>query len=152
MQSAGAARAEGPAAAGLSFHAAQCCNRGMSSSLVILIGLVVILLSAMRRAKQRTQISGVVVDSASGRPLPGLRVELHAGRGPTEFVSVPTDSPLDVATSDHQGRFRFGPVKSSAEYLLATRAGPGAVGGGGYLRLGRRGSRQKLRLGHVPRA
>lgn len=57
-----------------------------------------------------------------------------------------------MATSDAQGRFRFGPVDPASEYILAMRAGPGVVAGGGYLRLGRRGSRRKLRLGHVPRA
>lgn len=108
--------------------------------------------AAWRRAKQRTTVSGVVVDSASGRPLAGLRVELHPGRGPQEFVAVPTDTPLEVVTSDSQGRFQFGPVSPRAEYILATRAGPGVVAGGGYLRLGRGGRRQKLRLGHIPRA
>lgn len=124
----------------------------MSSALMLLIIAVAILVSARQRARRRSVISGVVVDAASGRPLPGLRVELHPCAGPQEFVAVPTDSPLQVATSDAQGRFRFRPADPSAEYILATRAGPGTVAGGGYLRLGKRGSRQKLRLGHVPRA
>lgn len=124
----------------------------MSNALIICAFLLAIGMGVWRRAKQGTVVSGVVVDAASGRPLPGLRVELHAGRGSGEFVAVPTDTPLEVVTSDLQGRFQFGPVDPRAEYLLATRAGPGLVAGGGYLRLGRRGRRQKLRLGHIPRA
>ncbi|MBW8368260.1 MAG: carboxypeptidase-like regulatory domain-containing protein [Arenimonas sp.] len=124
----------------------------MSNALVVALFLFAIAMAAWRRHHQRTVVSGVVVDSASGRPLPGLRVELHPGRGPEEFVAVPTDTPLEVVTSDHEGRFRFGPVSPRAEFILATRAGPGVVAGGGYLRLGRGGRRQKLRLGHIPRA
>lgn len=123
----------------------------MSHYLLALVAVAIVLAAAARRARLRTTVSGVVVDAASGRALPGLRVELHPGRGPQEFISVPTDSPLQVVVSDAQGGFRFDPVDPAAEYLLATRAGPGSVAGGGFLRLGRRGSRQKLRLAHLPR-
>lgn len=123
----------------------------MSGYLILLAIPVIVLLAARLRAQQRTRVSGVVVDAASGRPLPGLRVELHAGRGIGDTITVPTDSPLQVAVSDAFGAFRFDPVDPAAEYLLATRAGPGSVAGGGFLRLGRRGSRQKLRLAHLPR-
>ena len=124
----------------------------MSDSLLLLVVLVAILVAARRRAQRRSVVSGVVVDAASGRPLSGQRVELHPGQGAGDFVNVPTSSPLEVVVSDHRGRFQFGPVDPRVEYILATRAGPGRVAGGGYLRLGRRGSRQKLRLGHIPRA
>lgn len=123
----------------------------MSTALLVTVLVVIVLAAAWRRAQLRTHVSGMVVDAASGRPLPGLRVELHRGRGTGETIAVPTDSPLQVVVSDAQGGFRFDPVDPAAEYLLATRAGPGSVAGGGYLRLGRRGSRQKLRLAHLPR-
>ena len=124
----------------------------MSNTLVLAAFTLAIAVSAWRRYHQRSVVSGVVVDSSSGRPLPGLRVELHAGSGPEEFVAVPTSPPLDVVTSDLQGRFEFRSLDPRGEYVLATRAGPGRVAGGGYLRLGRAGRRQKLRLGHIPRA
>lgn len=123
----------------------------MSDYLLMLVAIVVVLAAARRRARLRTTVSGVVVDAASGRPLPGLRVELHPGRGIEDAITVPTDSPLQVVVSDAFGAFRFDPVDPAAEYLLATRAGPGSVAGGGFLRLGRRGSRHKLRLAHLPR-
>lgn len=114
--------------------------------------LLAVVLAVRRSWQLRTLVSGVVVDAATGRPLPGLRVELHPGRGAEAFVAVPTDSPLQVATSNALGEFSFDPVDPAAEYLLATRAGPGSVAGGGFLRLGRGGSRQNLRLAHLPRA
>jgi hypothetical protein len=123
----------------------------MSNYLFLFPLLVAVALGIRRRWQLRAIVSGVVVDAASGRPLPGLRVELHPGRGPEQFITVPTDSPLQVVVSDASGAFRFDPVDPAAEYLLATRAGPGSVAGGGFLRLGRRGMRHKLRLAHLPR-
>lgn len=123
----------------------------MSLYLTIMVVTIVLLMAERKRRRLRTHVSGVVVDAASGRPLPGQRVELHLGRGSGESIVVPTDSPLQVVVSDAQGGFRFDPVDPAAEYLLATRAGPGSVAGGGFLRLGPRGSRQKLRLAHLPR-
>ena len=66
----------------------------MSSLLPFLIFPILILVALRRRTQLRSLVSGVVVDAASGRPLPGLRVELHAGRGVEDAITVPTDSPI----------------------------------------------------------